>query len=181
MGNDLEDLPYYDEEEVIASSSKFHRLSCPAIRNILRRNLKKFRSWQNAVDQGYEPCGVCRPFHKPILEALAPERITSAPLSQVVSTTQLAEWRREIVKLLSALEQGRARPHDEGVGAWITRLFRAGAIPREIAAVMRTITEMRNAAEYQSKVLSRAESALVAAAHATIQEWADTKGLDTVL
>ena len=36
---------------------------------------------------------------------------------------------------------------------------------------MRTITEMRNAAEYQDKILSAAESRVVWAAWEALQEW----------
>jgi hypothetical protein len=81
------------------------------------------------------------------------------------------------VQLLSALDQSGTRPDNEGVAGRINRLSRNNVIPREIAAMMRTVTELRNAAEYDSKVLSPAESGAVAAAYAAIQEWAEGKGL----
>jgi hypothetical protein len=42
---------------------------------------------------------------------------------------------------------------------------------------MRTVAEMRNAAEYDSKVLSRFESVAVKNAWLAIGEWAAAKGL----
>ena len=47
----------------------------------------------------------------------------------------------------------------EGVGARINRLSRSGRIPREIAALMRAVAEMRNASEYQGKQPLRSEGA----------------------
>ena len=40
--------------------------------------------------------------------------------------------------------------------------------------MMRTITEMRNSAEYESKVLSPSECAVVRHAWQAIQEWAQS-------
>ena len=54
----------------------------------------------------------------------------------------------------------------------ISRLQRSGVVPRETAALMRTITDMRNAAEYQDKTLSAAENRVVWAAWEPLQEWA---------
>ena len=42
---------------------------------------------------------------------------------------------------------------------------------------MRTVTEMRNAAEYDSKTLTPTESALLEAAWKTLQEWAENLNL----
>jgi hypothetical protein len=42
--------------------------------------------------------------------------------------------------------------------------------------MMRAVTEMRNAAEYESKILSTAESSAVSAAYAAVKEWAATTG-----
>lgn len=43
---------------------------------------------------------------------------------------------------------------------------------------MRTITEMRNAAEYQDKTLSVAETRVVWAAWEALQEWAAERGIN---
>jgi hypothetical protein len=51
-------------------------------------------------------------------------------------------------------------------------------IPGYVSAFMRTITEMRNAAEYESKTLSLAESRAVEAAWAAIEEWAGSQSLN---
>jgi hypothetical protein len=82
--------------------------------------------------------------------------------------------------LLNALDPTSAQSQDEGVAAWISRLSRARAIPRPIAAFMRIITEMRNVTEYEGKLLSAAESAAAEAAWAAIQEWADSRGLSRI-
>lgn len=65
-------------------------------------------------------------------------------------------------------------PTEESVAGRIGRLSRAGAIPREVAAFMRSITEMRNVAEYQGKELSSAENRAIAAAWGVIEEWGKT-------
>jgi len=103
----------------------------------------------------------------------APETSTPAPV--VVSTAQLAEWRRHIVQFVSSLERER-RP-EEGLAARISRLSRDGVIPRQIAGMMRTVTEMRNAAEYESKIFSTVESSAVSAAYAAVKEWAATTAI----
>ena len=178
MTHDSERNRYYDEEEVIGSSNKFHRPSCHLINNIDRRNFKKLRSWESAVALSLEPCGVCQPFHK-IRSTPAPraEPATSPSAATVVSATVLADWRRNLVQFLNALDQSGTRPANEGVAGRIGRLSYDGIIPRQIAAMMKTITEMRNAAEYDSMVLSPTESIAVSAAYAAIQEWATSKGL----
>jgi hypothetical protein len=43
---------------------------------------------------------------------------------------------------------------------------------RQVEALMRTITELRNVAEYGTKPLSLAESAVAVAAWTAIEEWA---------
>lgn len=94
-----------------------------------------------------------------------------------VSASQLATWRRALVQLLRALDQAKQNPAREGVASHISRLQREGVLPREAGAVMLMVTEMRNAAEYEAKRLTDAESALVRAAWKVIQEWALGRGL----
>ncbi|MCA1603344.1 MAG: hypothetical protein LC776_17460, partial [Acidobacteria bacterium] len=88
-----------------------------------------------------------------------------------------AEWRRNLIKTLNFLDRISEHPEREGLADRIGRLMRERIIPREIVPMMRTITEMRNAAEYQSKTLSLAESEAVKAAWTAIEEWAQSRGV----
>jgi hypothetical protein len=56
-------------------------------------------------------------------------------------------------------------------------LSRNKIVPREIAQMMLLITEMRNAAEYEHKVLSASESRAVKHAWEAINEWAESQGI----
>jgi hypothetical protein len=94
-----------------------------------------------------------------------------------VSASQLATWRRIIVQLLRTLDQAKRNPVREGVASQISRLQREGVVTREMAAVMLMVTEMRNAAEYEGKRLTDAESELVRAAWKVIQEWALSRSI----
>jgi hypothetical protein len=167
------DVPYYDEEDVIGSASKYHRPSCHLIANIYRRNLTRLQTWKKAVDLGLEPCRVCGPFYeKSGIGSISQKESDSIGSSHFVPATQLADWRRSLVQLLDVLDRTGQQPGREGVVERMMRLQRDGIIPREIIATMRTLTEMRNATEYQSKILSLTESTLVVAAWAAIREWA---------
>jgi hypothetical protein len=99
-------------------------------------------------------------------------------LTAAVTVSQLTEWRRKLIKCLVELEAHETRSEIQGVAERISRLQRSGVIPRETAALMRTITEMRNAAEYQDKTLSAAESRVVCAAWEALQEWAAERSLN---
>jgi len=94
-----------------------------------------------------------------------------------VTPSQLGDWRRKLIRLLPSIDKN-AMAGGEKIGRCVDRLSREGVLPREIAAMMRTITEMRNATEYQAKTLSPNEAAVVLAAWAAIQEWARTRGLN---
>jgi hypothetical protein len=94
----------------------------------------------------------------------------------LVSADQLATWRRALIGILNELEPRIQRGFDEGLAKRIHRLSHDGLIPREVAAMMRVVTEMRNMTEYQSKVLSSSESAAVTGAWAAIRHWAETRG-----
>jgi methylphosphotriester-DNA--protein-cysteine methyltransferase len=72
---DVKSLPYFLEEEVIGSSSKYHRPTCPAIRLIKRRNLKRLRNWQEAVALGLDPCPSCAPAAPHLRSAPAKRRV----------------------------------------------------------------------------------------------------------
>ena len=99
-----------------------------------------------------------------------------SPGRRGVSVEELAEWRRQLFTVLDAADQGGTRPAGEGVARRIRRLSHAGVIPRQVAALMTTITEMRNAAEYEAKVLSASETAAVLSTWQAIVEWAETSG-----
>ena len=86
-------------------------------------------------------------------------------------------WRRLIAQAIARLDQTGQRPPKEGVAARISRLSRAGVIPREVANMMLTITEMRNAVEYDSKTLSYNENVVAWANWHAIKEWAGGEGL----
>jgi hypothetical protein len=88
----------------------------------------------------------------------------------LVSIEELASWRRQLIGWVTLLEQGN--PSADGISGRIGALSRAGVIPREIAALMKAVTEMRNAAEYNSKALSRFESLAVQNAWLAVKEWA---------
>lgn len=94
-----------------------------------------------------------------------------------VSASQLATWRRILVQLLRTLNQAKQNPAREGVASQISRLQREGVMTREMGAVMLMVTEMRNAAEYEGKRLTDAESTLVRAAWKVIQEWTLSRGI----
>ena len=66
--------PYYTDEEVIGSSSKYHRPFCPVIRNIYKTNRKRLQNWRVAVELGLTPCGLCGPCYVP-QAVQAPKRI----------------------------------------------------------------------------------------------------------
>lgn len=97
---------------------------------------------------------------------------------ELVSASQLTTWRRNLVQLLRTLDQGRPIQPSEGPAVLISRLQREGLLPRETGAVMRAITEMRNATEYEAKSLTAAESAVVRAAWKATQEWALRRGIE---
>jgi hypothetical protein len=91
----------------------------------------------------------------------------------VVSARELAEWRRSLIRMLNAIEgEGQPQaPANEGLAARIDRLRRGGRIPPDVAAFMRTVTEMRNQTEYNEKVLTPTESEAVSAAWRAVTEW----------
>jgi hypothetical protein len=100
----------------------------------------------------------------------------AAPQAPHVSAVELADWRRALIRILNTVEQVHQARVDEGVAARINRLSRSGRIPRGVAALMRTVTEARNEAEYEDKNLTPAESQAVTSAWRAITEWADMNG-----
>lgn len=105
-----------------------------------------------------------------------PEAVRPVRSGSTITPSQLGDWRRGIVQLLPRIDREK-RIEGESVGARIGRLSRDGVIPREVAAMMRTITEMRNATEYESNTLSPSEVDVVTAAWTAVQEWAQAGGM----
>ncbi len=89
-----------------------------------------------------------------------------------VTIATLSEWRRDLVQILARLEGDGGQDSYRGVATRIDSLSKAGRVPRDIAALMRVVSEMRNAAEYEAKVLTKAESDAVANARLAIVNWA---------
>jgi hypothetical protein len=98
--------------------------------------------------------------------------------SPSVSAQDLAAWRRAIIQILNRIEGLEKSSPERGVAGQIASLSRQGKVPREVAAFMRTVTEMRNTTEYEGKVLSPSESAAVSAAWSVVCEWAVGQGID---
>lgn len=89
----------------------------------------------------------------------------------VVSARDLAEWRRSLISMLNAIDGEKQASATEGLASRIGRLTRAGQIPPDVAAFMRTVTEMRNQTEYREKVPTPTESEAVSAAWRAVTEW----------
>lgn len=92
-----------------------------------------------------------------------------------VSVDDLTCWRRAVIQILNQLEGHHGE--QSGLVSRIGQLSRIGVIPREIAAFMRVITELRNVMEYESKLLSSSESEAARNAWNSISDWARSRGL----
>jgi hypothetical protein len=106
-------------------------------------------------------------------------RVVSAEAKAVaprVTPAELDAWRRAVVQLVVSVDTDRSDPA-EGISSRITKLTHRGVIPREIASLMRVVTEMRNTSLYEAKVLSPSETSAVHGAWAAVQEWAHARGL----
>ena len=106
-------------------------------------------------------------------EATTEVRQAATSLKAPLSGAQLSGLRTRLVRFLDGLD---SRKTQASPAARISRLTDEGVIPRYVAPFMRTITEMRNAWEYDSKTLSLAESRAVEAAWAAIEEWVSSQG-----
>jgi hypothetical protein len=168
---------YYDTEEVVGSYYKYHRLSCPAIQRIYRRNLKRLSSWRAAAEIGLQPCLVCDPYHLRAAGLAEPPVDSRSYNGETLTHAQLGEMRRELVRMLARRDDSMHLAGEQGVGRQIERMSRSGRIPRPLVPLMRAITEARNASEYEDKVPSQVESRAILAAWQAVQEWAS--GTDT--
>jgi hypothetical protein len=174
-------MPRYDDPErpfyfgeVIGSAMSYHLPTCHIIRQIERRNYKRLRNWEEAARLGLNPCPHCRP---PKAAMVSDESDFGAAERVPLTANDLGELRRALMTLLIALEP-RDLPsvRENGPAALIERLSKVKIIPRDVAACMRTITEIRNAAEYEANI-SRARTSAVEAALQVIREWADASGI----
>ncbi len=95
--------------------------------------------------------------------------------SRSIAVDTLAEWRRSLIKIISRIEKDNHIVSDGGLASRIGVLSRAGHIPREVAQFMRTVTELRNEAEYNAKILTPTESEAVGAAWRAVTEWDQSK------
>jgi hypothetical protein len=111
----------------------------------------------------------------PVLRKARGTNPLSAPHTvKGLSVDDLADLRRKLTVVLNSFDSAGGAQR-EGIRSRINRLSHdRGPIPRAIAALMTTITEMRNSAEYESKVLSASECAVVRHAWQAIQEWAQS-------
>ena len=84
------------------------------------------------------------------------------PHAGTVTADELGRWRRSILRLLDSLDN---RPADkQGVGSRIRSLAAAGRIPRQVAACMHVVVEVRNVSEYDPpRFLPRSAQQLVLA------------------
>jgi hypothetical protein len=94
----------------------------------------------------------------------------------VVTADELSAWRRRLLRILDTLEDSAAR--SEGAIARITSLKKQGRIPRETAAMMIALTELRNVSEHEGRVASEAESAVARNAWLAIRSWASQQGFN---
>lgn len=178
-------MPRYDDPEepfyfgeVIGSALSYHLPTCHIIRQIRPRNYKRLRDWQEASKLGLNPCPHCRP---PEAATLQPRPNANEPNARPgerppLTASELGDLRRDLMSLLVDLEPGDQPPTREGLAPRIERLTKAKVIPREVAACMRTITALRNAAENEAKI-SQARTFAVEGALRVIQEWAGAAGV----
>jgi methylphosphotriester-DNA--protein-cysteine methyltransferase len=173
------------EEEVISGIFTYHRPYCPLLRQIPPAHINRYRSWEMAEAQYKRPCNLCRPsliLTKEPVPAIAVPTTEATPQitdpDPTVSENQLSDWRRKVARLVKKLDQGRERPPGEGLAGQIGRLSRENVIPRHVAAFMKTVTEMRNVVEYESKPFLPSEGDAVRAAWKVIEEWAQGQQLD---
>lgn len=100
---------------------------------------------------------------------------TPAPMS----VDALADIRRKIISIVGSVEtqNDKEESGDNSIARRIGYLSHRNYLPREVAAMMKALTEMRNVTEYNSsKVLSEKEEAATRANWEAVQEWAKKEG-----
>ena len=124
-------------------------------------------------------CRLCFPAYEASLSREKSKRITDVEIirSHRVTADELATWRRQLLRLLDALDN--RLPQGIGLAARIARLRSEGRIPRDTAAQMLLVSEARNAAEYENRTQTAKGAQAVRNAWAAVVEWADSKGLSS--
>lgn len=85
------------------------------------------------------------------------------------TSNDLRVWRGELLRILDRLDGRRSR--EQGPAARVTHLREACRIPRQIAALMKALLELRNVAEYEGWEPSQAEGEAARNAWTAVYEW----------
>ena len=101
-----------------------------------------------------------------------PPQPSSLELRQL-RAAELGEIRR---RLMALLDQFDTKIGAEPVGARIGRLTHSGKLPKQVGKVMSMIVEYRNLAEYETGVLTPAETETILSSWKVILEWSASKG-----
>jgi len=117
----------------------------------------------------------------PAESASAPELVSQSPVRTIQPTTQplsvddLARMRRALLRAMDQLDPTRVER--ESPSARLHRLAAERRIPRGISAMMRSVIEFRNTAEYERTVPTGAESRALRATWEAITEWTQENGI----
>jgi hypothetical protein len=131
------------------------------------------------------PCSLCFPGEgsgaATVRAALQPggraRASTADPvLTPIVTADELTTWRRQLLRILDALE-GPTERSGLGPAARVTRLRSAGRIPRDTAAQMLLVTEARNVAEYEDRSQTAAGAEAARSAWVAVRDWARAQGI----
>ena len=115
--------------------------------------------------------------------AVSPNRVVcSGPMiihnlrlsDQLLNVDELGRMRRALARMLDLVNCLRDAGLSRGDWQRISRLARDRYIPRSIAAMMRTITEVRNVMEYDEIELTASEDHAVRASWIAVQDWASS-------
>ncbi len=111
------------------------------------------------------------PTTHPVRRPAASVRNAVAESAPIVTASELADWRRAVLRILDRLDGGSRAGNGKSPAARISDLSRNEKIPRHIATLMRTVTEMRNLVEYEDAHLSQHESDAARAAWNAVRAW----------
>ncbi|TAK23951.1 MAG: hypothetical protein EPO26_07725 [Chloroflexota bacterium] len=117
------------------------------------------------------------------LPAPSAERTSAIPTAEppTLSVERLGGMRRSLHRLFDQLDPDSVGSR-ESISARLSRLRDRRRIPRDIAALMRSVIETRNTAEYETLVMLPSQSRAVRATWQAIDEWTRGEGprLDSV-
>jgi hypothetical protein len=125
-----------------------------------------------AAERGGHPraCSLCFPGTES-----GQSTVQSAVRVGRVTLDELTTWRRQLLRILDALDC--RNPSGLGPAARVGRLRSAGRIPRDTTTQMLMVIEARNIAEYEDRSPTSAGAEAVRHAWAAILEWARAKGI----